>query len=161
MIDHHVPTGEPQGAITISGHGLTPEPTTAMLAWWAVGALADQADLLWLAAVGLIGDMADEAGFPELAEAQQRWGKTALRDAASLINAPRRTAAADAGPAPRLSLKAHGPKEITRGQDVDAVALQAAKAEVRAAMDEARRVAPLVVGDVAMIRLASACQIHS
>ena len=57
-------------------------------------------------------------------------------------------------------LKAHGPKEITKGQDVDAVALQAAKAEVRAAMDEAKRVAPLVVGDVALIELNSACQIH-
>ncbi len=160
VIDHHVPTGEPQGAITISGNGLMPEPTTALLAWWAVGGLGDQADLLWLAAVGLIGDMADEAGFPELSEAQQRWGKTALRDAVSLINAPRRTAAADAGPALRLLLKASGPKEITKGQDVDALALHAAKAEVRVAMDEAKRVAPLVVGDVALIRLDSACQIH-
>ncbi len=57
------------------------------------------------------------AGFAELTEAQQRWGKTALRDAVSLINAPRRTAAADAGPALRLLLQADGPKEITKGQE--------------------------------------------
>lgn len=160
IIDHHVPTGEPEGAVTISGNGLDPEPTSALLAWWAAGALGDQTDLLWLAAVGLIGDMADEYGFPELAEAQARWGKTALRDATSLINAPRRTALADAGPALRLLLDADGPKRITKGEDADAEALRAAKAEVRVAMDEGKRVPPLVVGDVALIRLNSPCQIH-
>ncbi len=160
VIDHHVPTGEPRDAITISGNGLSPEPTTALLAWWAVGSLGDQTDLLWLAAIGLIGDMADGGDVPELVEAQRRWGKTALRDAVSLINAPRRTAAADAGPALRLLLRADGPKEITKGQDADALALHAAKAEVRTAMDEAKRVPPLVVGDVALIQLDSPCQIH-
>ena len=160
VIDHHVPTGEPHGAITLSGNGLSPEPTTALLAWWAAGSLGDQDDLLWLAAIGLIGDMAEREGFPEIAEAQRRWGKTALRDAVSLINAPRRTAAADAGPALRLLLRADGPREITKGQDPDALALHAAKTEVRAAMDEAKRLPPLVVGDVALIRLQSACQIH-
>lgn len=160
VIDHHVPTGEPQGAVTISGNGLDPEPTTALLAWWAVGALGDQSHLLWLAAIGLIGDMADGLGFPELDEAQARWGKTALRDATSLINAPRRTAAADAGPALRLLLDADGPKRITKGNDADALALHAAKAEVRAAMDEAKRVPPIVTGDVALLRLNSPCQIH-
>ncbi len=113
VIDHHVPTGEPASAVTISGNGLDPEPTTALLAWWAASALGDQADLLWLAAIGLIGDMAEERGFPELETAQARWGKTALRDATSLVNAPRRTAAADAGPALRLLLRADGPKMIT------------------------------------------------
>ena len=160
VIDHHVPTGEPQSAITISGNGLSPEPTTALLAWWAARSLGDQDDLLWLAAMGLIGDMADGEDVPELVEAQRRWGKTALRDAVSLINAPRRTATADAGPALRLLLQANGPKEITKGQGADASALHAAKAEVRIAMDEAKRVPPLVVGDVALIQLDSACQIH-
>jgi hypothetical protein len=160
VIDHHVPTGAPRDAITISGNGLDPEPTTALLAWWAAGALGDQADLLWLAAVGLIGDMAEGLDFPEIAEAQVRWGKTALRDATSLVNAPRRTATADAGPALRLLLASDGPKRITKGDDADALALHAAKAEVRAAMDVAKRVPPAIGGDVALIALDSPCQIH-
>lgn len=160
VIDHHVPTGTPAGAVTISGNGIDPEPTSALLAWWAAAALGDPSDLLWLAAVGLIGDMAEGKGFPELGEAQQRWGKTALRDATSLVNAPRRTAAADAGPAFRLMLSSDGPKVITKGQSADALALHAAKAEVRAAMDEAKRVAPRIVGDVALVPLDSPCQIH-
>ena len=160
VIDHHVPTGEPQGAVTISGNGLSPEPTSALLAWWAAHATGEVDDLLWLAALGLIGDMADEAAFPELARAQARWGKTALRDATSLVNAPRRTAAADPEPALRLLLAGDGPKVITKGDSDDARALVAAKAEVREAVDAARRVAPKVIGDVAMIRFHAAQQIH-
>lgn len=160
VIDHHVPTGQPEGAVTISGNGLDPEPTTALLTWWAAGALGDQTDLLWLAAVGLIGDMAEGLDFPEIAQAQTRWGKTALRDATSLVNAPRRTAAADAGPALRLLLESDGPKAITKGDGPDASALRAAKAEVRDAMDVAKRVPPMVAGEVALIRLDSPCQIH-
>lgn len=159
-IDHHRPTGTPPDGVTLSGHGLDPEPTSALIAWWAAAALGDQRDLQWLAALGLIGDMADEGAFPELAEAQARWGKTALRDATSLVNAPRRTAAADASPALRLLLEADGPKVITRGDSADAHALVAAKAEVRGEVEAARRVAPRVVGDVALILFSSGCQIH-
>ena len=159
VIDHHLPTGVPD-ALTISGNGLTPEPTSALLAWWCAAALGDQADLLWLAALGLIGDMADDAGFPELAKAQARWGKTALKDAVALVNAPRRTAAADATPALNLLLTGDGPKAITKGESADAQALRDAKVEVREAVEAARRVAPAVRGDVALIRFASPCQIH-
>ena len=70
------------------------------------------------------------------------------------------TAAADAGPALRLLLRADGPKDITKGGDADALALHAAKAEVRTAMDEARRAPPVIAGDVALIRLHTPCQVH-
>ncbi|SEK38908.1 single-stranded-DNA-specific exonuclease [Sphingomonas palmae] len=159
-IDHHRPTGTPPDGVTLSGHELDPEPTSALIAWWAAAAIGDQSDLQWLAALGLIGDMAPEHAFPELAEAQQRWGKTALRDATSLVNAPRRTAAADASPALRLLLEADGPKVITKGDSADAAALVAAKAEVRAEVEAARRVPPRVNGEVALILFSSPCQVH-
>lgn len=158
LIDHHVPTGVPGDAVVISGNGLTPEPTSALLAWWCAGAIGDADDLLWLAAIGLIGDMAE--GFPELAEAQARYGKTALRDAVSLINAPRRTAAADATPALALLMEEDGPKAITRGTRPEVAVLHAAKAEVAAELAAAKRVAPKVRGDVALVRFASPTQIH-
>jgi len=159
-IDHHRPTGMPPDGVTLSGHELDPEPTSALIAWWAAAAIGDQSELQWLAALGLIGDMAPEHAFPELAEAQQRWGKTALRDATSLVNAPRRTAAADASPALRLLMEADGPKVITKGDSADAHALIAAKAEVRAEVEAARRVPPRVDGEVALILFSSPCQIH-
>lgn len=160
VVDHHRPTGTPPDAVTLSGHGLDPEPTSALIAWWAAAAMGEQADLQWLAALGLIGDMAPEDAFPELAAAQKRWGKTALRDATSLVNAPRRTGKADASPALRLLLEGDGPKTITKGDSPDAAALVDAKAEVREAVETARRVAPRVLGDVALISFSSSCQIH-
>ena len=98
--------------------------------------------LLWLAALGLIGDMAEKAGFPEMAEARARYGKTALRDAVSLVNAPRRSASADAGPALALLLKANGPKEIISGDHPETAALRAAREEVKAELEAAKRVGP-------------------
>lgn len=157
LIDHHVPTGTPGEAVVISGNGCEPEPTSALLAWWAVGS---PHELLWLAAVGLIGDVAEEKGFAELEEAQKRYGKTALRNAVSLINAPRRTASADAGPALALLMKCNSPKELLSGEHPETAQLLAAKEEVKAEMEVARRVAPKVRGEVALIPLASQCQIH-
>jgi single-stranded-DNA-specific exonuclease len=157
VIDHHVPTGSAEGATIISGNGLDPEPTSALLAFWALGA---PDELSWLAALGLIGDMAEEGPFPELAEAQARYGKTALRDATSLVNAPRRTAAADASPALALLLRGDGPKVVTREPSAERELLLAAKAEVAAAIDAAKRVPPRVVGDVALIRFHAGQQIH-
>ena len=160
LVDHHVPTGMPGEALVISGNGCKPEPTSALLAYWCARGVGASDDLLWLAAIGLIGDMAEESGFPELADAQKRYGKTALRSAVSLINAPRRTASADATPALALLMKCNSPKELLSGEHPETAQLLAAKEEVKAEMDSAKRVAPKVRGDVALIPLASACQIH-
>ncbi len=159
LIDHHVPTGRPGAATVISGNGRTPEPTSSLLAYWCAQGLGSADDLLWLAGMGLIGDMADGA-FPELAEAQARYGKTALRDAVSLVNAPRRTASADAAPALALLMKCTSPKDLLKGGHPETEQLHAAKAEVAAALNGAKRIGPKVRGDIAMIRFSSACQIH-
>ena len=159
VVDHHIPGAPPAGATVITGHGMDPIPTSSLLAFWCAGALADAAPWLWIAAVGLIGDMAENAGFPEMADAR-RYGVTALRDAASLVNAPRRTASGDASPALALLMTADDPKEITKGGRPEAAALHAAKAEVKAELDAARRVGPKVRGEVALIRFSSPAQIH-
>lgn len=160
LLDHHVPTGVPEEALLVSGHGLVPTPTTSLLAWWCAGAVAPVEDLLWLAALGIIGDMEEAAGFAELAEARSRCGITALRNAVSLVNAPRRASAADAGPAFALLMKADGPKDVLSGGHAETALLLAAKAEVQEALAEGRRVAPRIRGDVALIPLDSPCQIH-
>ena len=159
VVDHHVPGAAPAGATVITGFGMEPIPTSSLLAYWCAGVLADAAPWLWIAAVGMIGDMAEDAGFAEMAEAR-RFGVTALRAAASLVNAPRRTAAGDASAALRLLMTADGPKAITAGESAEARALAAAKAEVKAELDQARRVAPRVRGGVALIEFSSAAQIH-
>ncbi len=159
VVDHHVPGDPPPGAAVITGFGAEPVPTSSLLAYWCAGSLGDATPWLWVAAIGIIGDMAEADGFPEMAEAR-RYGVTALREAVSLVNAPRRSAAGDAAPALALLLTADGPKAITAGSGAAVQALHAARAEVKAELDSARRVAPRVKGGVALIRFSSAAQIH-
>ncbi len=160
LVDHHVPTGRPSGAVTISGIADQPVPTSSLLAYRCARALGQAEDLLWLAAIGIIGDLAEDAGFPEMAEARARYGITALRKATSLVNAPRRTASGDASAAFALLEKAEGPKAVLSGEHPETEALLGAKAEVAAALDAARKVPPKVAGEVAIVRFASPCQIH-
>jgi len=53
-----------------------------------------------------------------------------------------------------------GPKVVTRSDRPERQALLDAKTEVREALDVAKRVPPRVMGDVALIRFDSGCQIH-
>lgn len=160
IIDHHVPTGTPSGATAISGFGQDPVPTSSLLAYRCAVAIGAAKPLLWLAALGIIGDMAENEGFPEMAEARGHFGITALRKAASLVNAPRRSASGDAAPALVLLTKANGPKEVLSGEHPETAALFAARDEVMAELDRAKRVGPNVRGEVALIRFISRCQIH-
>jgi single-stranded-DNA-specific exonuclease len=159
VVDHHIPGTPPAGATVISGHRQDPIPTSSLLAFWCAEALTEAEPLLWLAAVGLIGDMAEKAGFPEM-EAARRFGVTALRDVAALVNAPRRSASGDAAPALALLMQADGPKDVLSSQGPEAAAVRAARTEVKRELDAARRVGPVVRGEVALIRFASPTQIH-
>lgn len=160
VIDHHVPTGVPGSATVISGIEMEPVPTSSLLAYWCTSATAEVGDLLWIAALGIIGDMAEKSGFPEMEEARKQYGITALREAAALLNAPRRSATGDARPALDLLMKANGPKEILSGKHPETALLQAAHEQVKLDLDAARRVPHKVKGDVALIRFHSPCQIH-
>ncbi|WP_102959863.1 DHH family phosphoesterase [Mangrovicella endophytica] len=160
LIDHHVPTGVPEDACVISGIDDDPVPTSSLLAYRCARALGYADDLLWLAAIGIIGDMAETAGFPEMDEARERYGITALRKATALVNAPRRSASGDASAAFALLQKADRPKDVLSGLYPETAALLAARDEVSRALDEARKVAPKIAGRVAIIRFHSPCQIH-
>jgi single-stranded-DNA-specific exonuclease len=160
VVDHHVPTGRPDGATVLTGTDEDPIPTTSLLAYRCVEALADSGDLLWLAAVGLMGDLGDKAPFDELTAAKARFGATALRDLVSLVNAPRRAAAGNAQPALDLLLNAQSPKDALKGPHPDRDALLAAREEVKMALEHGKRVPPRVAGAVALITLDTPCQIH-
>lgn len=166
LVDHHVPRGMPSAsaAMVISGHGDVPVPTSSLLAHACASALCEAGDLAWLAGIGLVGDLGERgsnADFPQIMDPlRKEHTAKALREAVSLVNAPRRSASGDAGPALRLLMHAERPADIVSGRDPDALALHAARAEVRAALDAARSVPPLFAGPVALIRCDSPCQIH-
>ena len=164
VIDHHVPTGTPDGALVVSGYGLEPTPSTSVLAHWCARGLGNVSDLDWLAAVGLIGDYGDKADFPLIAEAKKRHGAGKLRETVSLVNAPRRSSTGDAAPALALLLKAENPRDVVDGGHPETEACIAAREEVKAAVAEGRRQPPRFGSrygaDVAIVRVDSPCQIH-
>ncbi|WP_284735472.1 single-stranded-DNA-specific exonuclease RecJ family protein [Dongia deserti] len=160
LIDHHVPAGVPDEAIVISGFHEDPIPTSSLLAYRCTASLGPADDLLWLAALGIVGDMAESAAFPEMGEARRRYGVTPLRKAAALINAARRSATGDAGPALALLLKADSPQKALSRQNPETAVLEAARDEVKRALEAAKRLPPKIAGPVALVLLHSPCQIH-
>jgi single-stranded-DNA-specific exonuclease len=169
IVDHHVPIGlpDPATATVISGYGLTPTPSSSLLAFQCARALVgdETGEWAWLAVIGLIGDFGEKravADFPDvMALVRRRHAGKALREAAALVNAPRRASAGDAGPALAVLLKAEGPNDVLSGEHPETEALRQAKEEVRQALEAARRIAPKIVGPVALIRIHSPCQIHA
>ncbi|MCQ8278374.1 hypothetical protein NFI95_07905 [Acetobacteraceae bacterium KSS8] len=171
VIDHHVTDlgcgTVAEAVLGLTGYGMADVPTSSLLALWCARGLADAGmidaadDLLWLAAIGLIGDLGDGGSvFPEFQAAKKAYGITALRKAVSLLNAPRRSANGDGGPALALLEKADGPKAVLSGAHAETESLLAAKREVAEAMEAARKLPPVVGAELAVIRLHSACQIH-
>ena len=162
FVDHHRPEGVPAGAVLVTGYGTEPTPTSGLLAWECGKRVADVADLDWIAAVSVIGDVGDLAPFPEMAGVKARHKITPLRDATSLLNTARRSATGDATPALRLLAKCSGPKEVLKGDHPETAELQAMKAEVSAEFAAAKKVGPKFAEktNVALVRVRSACQVH-
>ena len=164
FIDHHRPSGLPPDAarLVITGYALDPVPTSGLLALACAGGLPeiDLDGLDWIAAISVLSDIGDKAPFRLVATAKKRYGAGILREATTLLNAPRRAPSGDASGALELLLSARDPREIARGESAAAGALRAAKAEVNTAYAEAKKAAPKFAGPVAAIRIHTPCQIH-
>ncbi|MGI4830522.1 MAG: DHH family phosphoesterase [Janthinobacterium lividum] len=178
LIDHHRPIGQPEGSTLITAYG-TGDPagdgkdiaTTGLLCWWCARALVGEekaSEWLWLAGISITSDLGDKAPFEELAAAKSRFGGGALRDATSLLNAPRRTNDGRADAALALLVKANGPKEVTSGVHPETAELQRAKEEVGEALAIARKQPPRfskavreeLGADLVAIRMHTGCQVH-
>ncbi len=164
FIDHHRPSGLPPDAEThvVTGYGLEPTPTSGLLALMCVEGLTgiDVSDLDWIAAVSVLGDIGDKAPFAVLPPAKKRYGAGVLRDATTLLNAPRRSASGDASGALALLLSVAGPREISAGDRPEVAVLRRDKEEVNAAYAEAKKAAPKFAGSAAAIRIHTPCQVH-
>ena len=164
FIDHHRPSGLPLDAerLVITGYGLDPVPTSGLLALACAGGLpgVDVDDLDWIAAISVLSDIGDKAPFHLIAPAKKRYGAGVLRDATTLLNAPRRAPSGDASVALELLLSAQNPREIAKGESPAAAALRHDKEEVNLAYAEAKKAAPKFAGPAAAIRIHTPCQVH-
>ncbi len=178
LIDHHRPIGQPEGSTLITAYG-TGDPdgdgkdvaTSGLLCWWCARALLGETkaqEWLWLAGISIQSDLGDKAPFTELAQAKKLFGGGALRDATSLLNAPRRTTKGRADAALALLMKANGPKEVISGAFPETAELQRAKVEVGEALASARKQPPRfskavreeLGADLVAIRMCTGCQVH-
>lgn len=161
-VDHHRPHGEPPGATVVTGYGWEPTPASAWLAMELLARLAEIDDLLWIAAVGTLSDLGDRAPWPRLAEAKKRFTAKWLREAVSLVNAARRAAEFDLATPLGILLEADHPRALAEDEARGAARLHGYRAEVKAEMARARRVAPIFApgGTWALLKLHSACQVH-
>jgi len=161
-VDHHQPHGEPPGAIVVSAHDWVPVPSAAWLTFELLEPLCDLSDLAWLAAVGVVGDLGTRAPWPRLAAIRKRFTAKWIDEAVSLVNAARRSSAADATTPLELLLRADHPRQISSDHAGGAHKLRAYRVEVRRELDRAARTAPRFSTDgrFALITFSSPCQIH-
>ncbi|HEX8834584.1 MAG TPA: hypothetical protein VF719_10310 [Abditibacteriaceae bacterium] len=160
FIDHHRPEGIAEGDTLISAYSWDPIPTTSLLMWQLGAALTDVGAYDWLAAIGLVGDLGERAPFAMLEAAKKKYTAKYLKEAAALLNAARRSSAFDPEIAASALLNHDGPRALVNSDSPEVQRLNEARAEVKAALDEARKAAPVFAGNVALIRVNSTCQVH-
>ena len=177
-VDHHRPSGRPEGAFVVSGYDWDPIPCSAWLAYDLLEGAAPDVDemraLDWVAAVGVISDLGEKAPWPLLADTKKRHTARWLKETVALVNAARRAPVFDAQTALDLLMTADGPKELATDETPAGERLRDAREAVKAELAEARKAAPVfsdrpasVPRDLAdedlrfaLVRVHSAAQVH-
>ncbi len=160
FIDHHKPEGVPHGGTLISAYNWTPIPNTSLLIYDLLAPLVDISDLDWVAAVGTVSDLGEHAPFDLLQAARKKYTAKYLKEATALVNAVRRTSQPDPECAARVLLAFDSPRALVTADTPDVRRLKEARIEVKRALEEAKKAAPVFAGPVALIRMHSACQVH-
>lgn len=160
LIDHHRPEGVPPQATLISAYSWRPIPNTSLLVWELCATMSDVSDLDWIAAIGILSDLGDNAPFDMLAAAKRKYKIKYLKEATVLINAARRGSTYNPEAAARALLQHADPRALVNSEADEVQQLRAAREEVNAAMNEAKKAAPVFAGRVALVRMSSPCQIH-
>ena len=161
-VDHHIPEGmPPAGSTVLTGYGLDPVPCSAWLAYELLAAEADLTNLRWVAAIGILSDLGDQATWSPLPETKKQFTAKWLKEAVALCNAARRAGSFDLALPLRYLLHDDDP----RGLAQDAT-LAGYRAEVATALAVARKLPPKfppagpAASPVALITIDSPCQIH-
>ena len=160
FIDHHHPEGVPPNSTLISAYTWDPIPNTSLVVWTLCATIADTTDLDWIAAIGTLSDLGDKAPFEMLAAAKRKYKVKYLKEATVLINAARRGSTYDPEAAARALLQHQDPRALVESNADEVRQLRFAREEVKAAMEEAKKAAPVFAGRVALLRMSSPCQIH-
>lgn len=160
FIDHHRPEGVPAGDTLISAYTWEPIPNTSLMMYDLCTPLVDVSDLDWIAAIGTLSDLGEKAPFELMTVARKKYTAKYLKEATALVNAIRRSSQPDPEIAAQALLSHFSPRELVNSSTREVEQLRAAREEVKRAMEEAKKAAPVFSGQVALIRVHSPCQIH-
>jgi single-stranded-DNA-specific exonuclease len=166
FIDHHRPGegggsgGVAPGDTLITAYGWNPIPNTSLMVYDLYRERVNLDDMDWVAAVGTVSDLGERAPFPLVEAVKKKYTAKYLKEATALVNAARRASRYDPEAAARALLAHDSPRALVNSDDGDAQTLRSARDEVKAEMDRAKQAAPVFAGNVALVRVRSACQVH-
>lgn len=160
LIDHHRPLGVPENGVLISGYEWQPIPNTSLMVYELCRELVDVEDLMWGAAIGTFSDLGEHAPFAIVDEAKKKYKAKWLKEATALVNAARRMANYNPEIAARALLNSESPQHLVESDSEESKMLRSAREEVKQAMNEAKKAAPVFSNNVALIRINTRCQIH-
>ncbi len=160
FVDHHRPGQTRADQTLISAYSWNPVPNTSLIVYDLFSNLVDITDLDWIAAVGTFSDLGERAPFELVETTKKKYTAKWLKEATALVNATRRASQSNPEAGARALLKFSSPKELCLSDDEDVLQMKAAREEVKVALNEAKKGAPIFAGQVALIRVHSRCQIH-
>ena len=160
FVDHHRPSGEPPGAVVISGYAWDPVPTSSLLTYLLCNAQGEVSDKAWVAALGNLGDLGPP--HPELQAAAREQKLKWVREATTLLNSAKRSSLYALMDAFEVLCDAESAREIVEGTSPQMERLRLCRAEVKAELGEAKRLAPRFskTEKVALFELDSPARIH-
>lgn len=162
LIDHHQPEGAPDGDILISAYRWNPIPNTSWLLWDLLQPLINIDDLDWVSVIGTLSDLGEKAPFDLINTAKKKYTAKYLKEATTLVNAPRRASHYHPEAAATALLNHENPKDFVLSNSSEVLELKTAREEVKAALQEAKKAAPVFskMHPVALVRVSTPCQVH-
>lgn len=141
FVDHHHPTGQPPDAVTLTGYNWDPIPTSSLLTYLLCNSdAATPSDIAWKASIGNMGDLGPE--HPILTQAAKAQKLKWIREATTILNAGKRSRLYPQAEAFRALLAAPSAQQIAEGDTPALTLLKTCRAEVKEALNEAKKLAP-------------------
>lgn len=159
FIDHHYIYEIPDGQNYISSFGDKIPRPTSMLTYESASRLIDIDDLLWLEAIGTIGDLGIDEPFHLFDRLPKDIHKKDLKEAQVLINAAKRSSRYDINTVLSLFNKINHPHQIVSGQFDETRKLQEMRKEVNDEWRKTRHIHPEFKWKVALIAFKNSCEL--
>lgn len=160
VVDHHAPEPPAAGTILLSSYLWSTPAPTAWMTYRLTSELVDMSDLDWIAVMGTEGDLGSKAPFDLMTTMKGRFRRKDLSETVALINAIRRSSKPRPELAAQALLEHADPRSLVESTAPCVEALREAREEVKEEMIRAKAAAPRFSGQVALVEIDSACQVH-